>query len=32
MARGGVYFVRMASGLGSGEQSFVSVKRMIVLD
>jgi PKD repeat protein len=31
-ARRGVYFVRMACGLASGEQRFVSVRKMIVLD
>jgi hypothetical protein len=31
-ARRGVYFVRMAAGLASGEQRFVSVRKMIVLD
>ncbi len=28
----GVYFVRMAAGLAGGEQRFVSVRKMIVLD
>jgi FlgD Ig-like domain/PKD domain len=28
----GVYFVRMAAGLASGERRFVSVRKMIVLD
>jgi flagellar hook assembly protein FlgD len=31
-ARRGVYFVRMAAGLESGEQRFTSVRKMIVLD
>jgi PKD repeat protein len=31
-ARRGVYFVRMAAGLASGEQRFTSVRKMIVLD
>ena len=31
-ARRGVYFVRMAAGLASGEQPFTSVRKMIVLD
>ena len=31
-ARRGVYFVHMAAGLGSGEQRFTSVRKMIVLD